>query len=151
GILPELTRYANEALGALFELQLDIRATRSSADGKATIEALDLVVCKQGVGEIEFARNSGGQGTAIALAMALGLARLNARRAGTPIRTWIVDEPEGLDTTRLKALGGYLRDLVHRGELERVFLITHTTELAEFGDRVDEVREGPAGVELRQV
>lgn len=150
-VLPELTRYANEVLAELFGLQLDIRATRASADGRSTIEALDLVVCKDGAGEVELEGASGGQGTAIALALALGLSRLNARRAGTPIRTWVVDEPEGLDTARLKALGAYLRDLVHRGELERVVVITHTTELAEFGDRVDEVREGPAGAELVQV
>jgi DNA repair exonuclease SbcCD ATPase subunit len=151
GVLPELTRYANDALGQLFGLRLDIRATRSSADGKSTIEELDLVVTKDGVGEVEMARASGGQSTAIALAMALGLARLNARRAGTAIRSLVVDEPEGLDVIRLKALGTYLRDLVHTGELDRVFVITHTTELAEFGDRVDEVLEGPDGAYLQQV
>jgi DNA repair exonuclease SbcCD ATPase subunit len=151
GVLPELTAYANEVLGELFGLRLELRATRASADGRSTIEALELVVTKDDVGEVELARASGGQGTAIALALALGLSRLNARRAGTAIRSLVIDEPEGLDVIRLKALGAYLRELLHRGELDRAFVITHTTELTEFGDRVDEVIEGPDGAQLRQV
>jgi len=151
GVLPELTAYANEVLGELFGLRLELRATRASADGRSTIEALELVVTKDDVGEVELARASGGQGTAIALALALGLSRLNARRAGTAIRSLVIDEPEGLDVIRLKALGAYLRGLLHRGELDRAFVVSHTSELVEFGDRVDEVMAGPDGPELRQI
>lgn len=147
-VLPELGRHANDALSGLFGMSLELRAQRASADGKSTIEALDIVVRKDEAGEHELARISGGQGTAVSLALAIGLSRLNARRAGTAIRTLVIDEPEGLDAVRLGALGAYLRDLLFRGELDRVFLVTHTSELAEYADQVVELREGADGPEI---
>jgi DNA repair exonuclease SbcCD ATPase subunit len=146
-VLPELGRHANDVLEQLFGMSLEIRAQRASADGKGIVEALDLVIRKDDVGELELERISGGQETAVSLALAIGLSRLNARRAGTAIRTLVVDEPEGLDATRLRALGQALRTLAYQGELDRVVVITHTTELAEFGDLVVELRDGPDGVE----
>jgi exonuclease SbcC len=147
-VLPELGRHANEVLSSLFGLSLEIRAQRAAADGKSTIEALDLEVREEEAGEIEQARLSGGQETAVALALAIALSRLNARRAGTAIRTLVIDEPDGLDATHLRALGEALKTLAHAGELERIFLITHTEVLAEFADLVVELRPGPDGTEL---
>ena len=146
-VLPELGREANEVLGALFGMRLELRAQRATADGKGIVEALDLVVTKDGTGEVPLERVSGGQETAVSLSLAIGLSRLNARRAGTAIRTLVVDEPDGLDVERRRALGAALRTLAHQGELERVVVITHAPELAEFGDLVVELREGHDGVE----
>ncbi len=147
-VLPELSAHANDVLGQLFGMSLEIRAQRATADGKGIVEALDLVIRKDGTGELELERISGGQETAVSLALAIGLSRLNARRAGTAIRTLVLDEPDGLDVRRLRALGQALRTLAHTGELERVVVITHTAELAEFGDLVVDLREGPDGVEM---
>ena len=147
-VLPELSRHANDVLGRLFGMSIEIRATRATADGKGIVEALDLVIRKEGTGELELERVSGGQETAVSLALAIGLSRLNARRAGTAIRSLVVDEPDGLDVARRRALGQALRQLAHEGELERVVAISHAPELAEFADLVVELREGPDGVEL---
>lgn len=147
-VLPELSRHANDVLGQLFGMSLEIRPSRATADGKGIVDALDLVVRSDAVGELELERISGGQETAVSLALAIGLSRLNARRAGTAIRTLIVDEPDGLDVRRLRALGQALRALAHQGELERVVVITHTEVLAEYGDLVVELRDGPNGVEM---
>lgn len=147
-VLPELTRNANDVLGQLFGMSIEIRAQRATADGKGIIEELDLIVRKDGVGELELKRASGGQLTAISLALAISLSRLNARRAGTAIRTLVVDEPDGLDEIRLRALGQAMRTLAHAGELERIFLITHTSTLAEYADRLYELLPGTEGPEL---
>src|SRR6185369_9772613 len=72
-VLPELGRHANDVLEQLFGMSLEIRAQRASADGKGIVEALDLVVRKDDVGELELERISGGQETAVSLALAIGL------------------------------------------------------------------------------
>jgi DNA repair exonuclease SbcCD ATPase subunit len=61
-VLPELGRHANDVLSSLFGMSLELRAQRASADGKSTIEALDIVVRSDAAGEHELARISGGQG-----------------------------------------------------------------------------------------
>ena len=149
-VLPELAGSANDLLAQLRPgMTLDIRAQRAKADGKGIVEALDLIVSDD-AGERGLAMFSGGERMSVSLALAVALSRLVARRAGTAIRTLCVDEPDGLDGPARQAFGLAVRILAHQGELERVMVVSHHPDLAEFGDAIFEVtkrRNGSSHVE----
>jgi DNA repair exonuclease SbcCD ATPase subunit len=150
-VLPELTASANELLEQLRPgMTLDIRAQRAKKDGKGIVEALDLIVSDD-VGERALGLYSGGERMSVSLALAVGLSRLVARRAGTAIRTLIIDEPDSLDADARRSFGQALRILAHQGELERVVLVSHHQDLADVGDSVFEVVKGPAGSVVTQI
>jgi exonuclease SbcC len=150
-VLPELAVYANELLGSLRPgMTLDIRAQRAKRDGKGLVEALDLVV-RDDVGERPLALFSGGERMSVSLALAVGLSRLVARRAGTAIRTLVIDEPDGLDAEARRAFGAALRILAHHGELERVVLVSHHEDLAEVGDAIYQVTKNGRGSVVSQI
>lgn len=145
GVLPELTAYAAELLAELRPgMQLSIRAQRAKKDGKGLVEALDLVV-QDNAGERPLQMFSGGERMSVSLALAVGLSRLVARRAGTALRTLVIDEPDGLDADARRAFGHALRVLAHHGELERVVLVSHHEDLAEAADEMYRVSKGSGG------
>jgi exonuclease SbcC len=149
-VLPELGRYANELLEQLRPgMALDLRAQRAKRDG-GMAEALDLVV-RDDAGERGLAMFSGGERMSVALAIAVGLSRLVARRAGTAIRTLVVDEPDGLDVDARRAFGSALRILAHHGDLERVLLVSHHEDLADIGDSIYRVTKDAAGSHVELV
>ncbi|HLA65044.1 MAG TPA: SMC family ATPase [Candidatus Saccharimonadales bacterium] len=144
-VLPELGRYANELLAQLRPgMALEIRAQRAKKSGAGIIEALDLVV-RDEVGERPLAMFSGGERTSVSLALAVGLSRLVARRAGSRIESLVIDEPEGLDVESRRAFGQSLRILAHAGELSRIVLVSHHDDLSEFADATYVVAKGPGG------
>lgn len=145
GVLPELTGYANELLGELRPgMTLEIRAQREKRSGKGVVEALDLVV-RDDVGERPLQVFSGGERMSVSLAIATALSRLVARRAGAAIRTLVIDEPDGLDQDARRSFGQALRVLAHHGELERVVLVSHHPDLAEYADDVWQVTKSGTG------
>lgn len=145
GVLPELASYANELLGELRPgMTLELRAQRAKKDGKGVVEALDLVV-RDDVGERSLALFSGGERMSVSLAIAVGLSRLVARRAGSAIRSLVIDEPDGLDADARRAFGQALRVLAHHGDLERVVLVSHHPDLAEYADTVWSVSKSGSG------
>jgi exonuclease SbcC len=150
-VLPELTASSNELLEQLRPgMTLDIRAQRAKKDGKGIVEALDLIVSDD-VGERALGLYSGGERMSVSLALAVGLSRLVARRAGTAIRTLVIDEPDGLDADARRSFGQALRILAHQGELERVVLVSHHQDLADVGDSVYEVVKGRTGSKVTQI
>jgi exonuclease SbcC len=151
GVLPELIAHANEMLGQLRPgMTLDVRATRAKADGSGTIEALDIWI-RDERGERQ--RWSGGEATSIAMSIAIALSRLGARRSGARVATLVIDEPDGLDSESRRAFGQALRVLAHRGDLERVAVITHQDGIPDFADDVVEIEkdEEPSGSVIEQV
>jgi exonuclease SbcC len=145
GTIPELEQYANELLSQLRPgMALSIRSQRAKKSGDGMIEALDLVV-QDDAGERPLAMFSGGERMSASLALAVGLSRLVARRAGTAVRTLVVDEPDGLDSDARRSFGQALRVLAHLGELERVVLVSHHEDLAEMADAVYRVEKSAGG------
>lgn len=145
GVLPELASYANELLGELRPgMTLELRAQRAKKSGAGVVEALDLVV-RDAAGERPLALFSGGERMSVSLALAVGLSRLVARRAGSRIESLVIDEPDGLDAAARRAFGQALRVIAHRGDLARVVLVSHHDDLAEFGDATYQVTKGPQG------
>ncbi len=150
-VLPELGRYANELLAELRPgMTIELRAQRAKRDGSGVVEALDLVV-RDDVGERPLALYSGGERMSVSLALAVGLSRLVARRAGSRIASLVIDEPDGLDAEARRAFGASLRILAHQGDLDRVVLVSHHEDLAEVGDAVYRVSKGAAGSVVEQV
>lgn len=151
GTAPELTRYTNELLAQLRpDMSLEIRTQRAKRSGDGVIESLDLIV-RDSAGERPLSLFSGGERMSCSLALAVGLSRLVARRAGMAIRTLVIDEPDGLDSGARRAFGQALRLLAHHGELDRVLLISHHEDLAEVGDAVYRVSKDAAGSHVEQV
>jgi len=145
GTVPELEGHVNDVLDELRPgMTLSIRAQRARKGGDGLVETLDLVV-RDAAGERPLGLFSGGERMSVSLAIAVGLSRLVARRAGTAIRTLLVDEPDGLDGDSRRALGQALRVLAHAGDLERIVVVTHTPDLAEFSDAVYAVSRGDEG------
>ena len=150
-VLPELEGYANELLGSLRPgMSLAVRAQRARKGGDGVTEALDLVV-RDDAGERPLALFSGGERMSVSLAIAVALSRLVARRAGTAIRTLVVDEPDGLDAEARRSFGQALRVLAHHGELERVVLVSHHPDLADVGDAVYQVTKDGRGSVVEQI
>lgn len=150
-VLPELAAHAQDLLDALRPgMAISIRAQRAKRDGKGLVEALDLIV-RDDAGERPLALFSGGERMSVSLALAVGLSRLVARRAGTAIRTLVIDEPDGLDAEARRAFGAALRILAHAGELERVVVVSHHEDLAEVGDAIYRVSKGPGGSQVEQI
>ena len=87
----------------------------------------------------------------VSLALAGGMSRMVARRAGSRISTLVIDEPDGLDQDARRALGQALKVLAHEGELERVVVVSHHEDLAEFGDSVYRVTKNGAGSVVEQI
>ena len=100
---------------------------------------------RMNAGERPFSMFSGGEKMSCSLAIAVALSRLVARRAGTAIRTLVVDEPDGLDDDARRQFGHALQILAHAGELERVILVSHHADLADFGDAVYQVTRNGRG------
>lgn len=151
GVLPELAGYANDIVADLRPgMTIELRAQRTKKDGSGVVEALDLVV-RDDVGERPLAMFSGGERMSVSLALAGALSRLVARRAGTAIRTFVIDEPDGLDAEARRAFGQALRVLAHHGELERVVVVSHHEDLAEIGDAVYRVSKNGRGSVVEQV
>lgn len=143
--LPELAGYANDLLAELRPgMTLDLRAQRAKKSGDGVIEALDLVV-RDVAGERAFGLFSGGERMTIALALAVALSRLAARRSGAPIGLLVVDEPDGLDADVRRAFGQAMRGIAHRGELAQLLMVSHHSDLAEFADETYQVVKGPDG------
>lgn len=150
-VLPELEGHANELLGALRPgMSLAVRAQRARKAGDGVTEALDLVV-RDDAGERALALFSGGERMSVSLAIAVALSRLVARRAGTAIRTLVIDEPDGLDAEARRSFGQALRVLAHHGELERVVLVSHHPDLADVGDAVYQVSKNGHGSVVEQI
>lgn len=150
-VLPELEGHANDLLGALRPgMSLAVRAQRARKGGDGVTEALDLVV-RDDAGERALALFSGGERMSVSLAIAVALSRLVARRAGTAIRTLVIDEPDGLDAEARRSFGQALRVLAHHGELERVVLVSHHPDLADVGDAVYQVSKNGHGSVVEQI
>lgn len=151
GVLPELEHHANELLADLRPgMTVAIRAQRAKRDGSGVVEALDLVV-RDDAGERPLGLFSGGERMSVSLALAVGLSRLVARRAGTAIRSLVIDEPDGLDADARRAFGQALRVLAHRGELERVVLVSHHEDLADVADEIYRVSKNGHGSQVELV
>ena len=91
-------------------------------------DAWDIIVSDV-VGERKIELYSGGEKTRQILALAVGLAELNARKAGEKIETMFIDEPGGLDRQGLDDFGRCFIRLVESGMFKKGILVAHEPAL----------------------
>jgi len=83
---------------------------------------------------------SGGEAFRINFAIRIALSKLLARRAGTPLRTLIIDEGFGTqDSTGLEKLKEAITSI--QDDFDKIIIITHIEELRDaFPARIDVIK-----------
>lgn len=149
--LPELTTLTNDLLhtchGARFTVEL--RTDRASADGKRTLEDLDVRVIDTERGrDARGETYSGGERVIVSEALSLALTMLACRRAGL-VRPTIVRDETGaaLDQTNGRAYIAMLRRAAEILDADKVLFVTHSAELQELADARIAVGNGTATVQ----
>lgn len=141
--IPTLEEEANRILSRISRNGMWVRlATQRAVKSRDTLaDALDIVVTDT-VGERNYEEFSGGEGWEIDLALRIGLAKLQARKAGATIQTMILDEGMGTQSgDRIEALMDALREI--QGDFPLLLVITHVEALKDcFSSRI-EVSGGP--------
>lgn len=150
GVVPELSDEMNDVLNTLSNgaLGVELSTSRESKSGKQ-IERLEIVVSDD-QGQRPYSTFSGGERLRVDLALRVALARLMARRSGTPVRTLVLDEAWGaLDEQGVAATVECLRALT--AEFPLVLTVTHEPEVAAGFPTVVEVTKHADGshVEIR--
>jgi len=139
--LAELEEEANAVLARLTGGRMTVQlATERERKAGGTTETLDVVIAEAGYPR-PYESFSGGEAFRVDFALRLGLARLVARRAETPLRFLVLDEgfgtqdEEGMAT--LVEVIGEVRD-----DFDKIFVISHLPELRDrFPARVEVWRD----------
>lgn len=128
-VVADLEREVNELTG-LYDggMHVTFETTKETRAGE-TRDSLEIIVDRNGYPSRAYSGFSGGEKYRIASCVRLGLALLMARRAGSRIRSLVIDEPEGLDESGRQHLVGILHHLADR--FDRVLLVSHHTDLLE--------------------
>ena len=147
--IPEIELEANDILGRLTNnrIQISIESLRDLKKG-GTTETLDIKIADE-VGERSYNLYSGGEAFRTDFALRIALSKVLARRAGTQLRTLIIDEgfgtqdSEGLDYL-IQAIQEISKDfdklivVTHLPELKNAFPTQiHVTKHPEFGSRFE--------------
>ena len=126
--IPEIEAEANAILGRLTDnrIQISIESLRDLKKG-GTRETLDIVIADE-IGERSYHLYSGGEAFRTDFALRIALAKTLARRAGTRLRTLIVDE--GFGTQDSDGID-YLVDAINEisRDFDKLIVVTHLPEL----------------------
>lgn len=135
-VIPSVEDLSNEILRQFpYGLQIRFSTQRDLKSGEGKIETLDIEV----IGPAPlYELCSGGQRTAIDIALHTALAVVVGRRSSTRLSLLYLDEPEGLDEPGRMALARIVRRL-HDEHGLTVILATHHSDLADAvgGLRID--------------
>ncbi|MGH8723004.1 MAG: SbcC/MukB-like Walker B domain-containing protein, partial [Burkholderiales bacterium] len=96
GAIPEIEAEANRLLGRMTDgrMSVSLWTQRESRSGDMTIETLDIVISDE-YGERPYETFSGGEAFRINFALRIALSKLLTHRAGTNLRTLVIDEGFG--------------------------------------------------------
>lgn len=147
---PELSAMINDLLHACVSSRftVTIDTTRISADGKRTLEGLEVTVLDTERGrEAPVETFSGGERVLIGEAVSLALAMLAARRSGMEGVTLVRDESgAALDPERARSYVAMLRRAADLVGASRVLLVSHSPEVVELCDARIEIAGGKVEV-----
>ncbi|MBA3534959.1 MAG: SMC family ATPase [Ardenticatenales bacterium] len=146
--LPEIEMVANELLGKMTDgrMTVSLVTQRESRAGDA-IETLDILIADES-GERPYETFSGGEAFRVNFALRIALSKLLAQRAGTTLRTLIIDEGFGSQDAQgreriIEAITSIQEDF------DRILVITHLEDLKDaFPVRIDIVK-GEQGSRVR--
>ena len=145
--LPEIEDRANALLDRLANgrTRVKLETLKDKKTGGGTKETLDIrITDAQGVAR-SYETFSGGEAFRVNFALRIALSQLLAERAGTRIRTLVIDEGFGTqDKEGLQALVGAIRAV--QDDFDTILVITHLDEIKDaFPVRIEVVKEPVTG------
>ncbi|MBI2852846.1 MAG: SMC family ATPase [Chloroflexi bacterium] len=138
--LPEFQDEANQLLSRMTDNRMHVTFKTQGETKKGDVrETLDIEIADE-LGTRSYEMFSGGEAFRINFAIRIALSRLLARRAGTPLRTLIIDEGFGTqDSAGLEKLKEAISSI--QDDFDRILVITHVEELRDaFPTRIDVVK-----------
>ena len=145
GAIPEIEEEANDILGRLTEnrTQISIEPLRDLKSG-GTKETLDIKISDE-VGTRSYELYSGGEAFRTDFALRIALSKLLAKRAGTRLRTLVIDEGFGTqDTQGLEHLIQAIQSISE--DFDKIIVVTHLEILKNaFPVRIEVVKHPDTG------
>ncbi|MBI2869069.1 MAG: SMC family ATPase [Chloroflexi bacterium] len=128
--LPEIENEANGLLSRMTDNRMHIKFETQRETRKGDIaETLDIHITDE-LGTRSYETFSGGEAFRINFAIRIALSRLLARRAGSPLRTLIIDEGFGTqDSTGIEKLKEAINSI--QDDFSRIIVITHIEDLRD--------------------
>jgi len=147
-IIPEIQNIANDIIGRIVDLQLNMQTQKQLKSGKES-ETLDIIISDSN-GDKSYYNYSGGEKTLIDFALRIALSVILSRRSGTQIETLILDEPFGFCDARNKAkIMDAINFVRRRFQFKKIFLITHDYELQDSCENIIEVIKDRGGSRIK--
>ena len=143
--IPEIEDEANAILRRLTDnrIQITIESLRDLKGGGSR-ETLDIKIADE-LGERSYDLYSGGEAFRTDFALRIALSKVLARRAGTRLRTLIIDE--GFGTQDARGLE-QLTEAIHQisNDFDKVLVVTHLDELKDaFPVRIEVTKDADRG------
>jgi len=138
--LPEIETEANHLLGRMTDNRMHLKfETQKETKKGSVIETLDINISDE-LGTRNYEMFSGGEAFRINFAVRIALSKLLAKRAGTPLRTLIIDEGFGTqDSSGIEKLKEAINSI--QDDFDKILVITHIEELRDsFPTRIDVVK-----------
>jgi exonuclease SbcC len=139
GAIPEIEVEANRLLARMTDNRMNVKMetqrARKTREGEP-VETLDINISDE-LGTRRYEMYSGGEAFRIDFAMRIALSKLLARRAGSPLRTLIIDEGFGSqDSSGRERLVEAINSI--QDDFDRILVITHIDELKNaFDERIE--------------
>jgi exonuclease SbcC len=140
--IPELEDEANHVLARITDnaMHLTLETQRDTRTGKVA-ETLDIKISDT-LGTRNYELFSGGEAFRINFALRIALSKMLARRAGTRLRTLVIDEGFGTqDSQGLERLVEVIKAI--REDFAKIIVITHLRELKNAFDTHIEIKKDP--------
>ncbi|OPX25208.1 MAG: hypothetical protein B1H02_02000 [Candidatus Latescibacteria bacterium 4484_107] len=145
GAIPEIEEEANDILGRLTEnrTQISIEPLRDLKSG-GTKETLDIKISDE-MGTRSYELYSGGEAFRTDFALRIALSKLLAKRAGTRLRTLVIDE--GFSTQDAQGLEHLIQAIQSISEdFDKIIVVTHLEVLKNaFPVRIEVVKQSDVG------
>lgn len=142
GAVQEIEAFANDFLGRFTDgLSLEITTQRENKGGGVR-ETLDILV-SDSLGTRPVERYSGGERTRVNFALSVGLSRFLSSLGAGHVDSFVVDEPEYLDTAGVAELVRCLHVLAE--SVPFVVLVSHIEGVADSLPQRIKVRKGASG------
>lgn len=145
--VPEIESAANGLLARMTGGRMHVRFnTQKETQAGDVRETLDIQIADE-LGTRAYESYSGGEQFRVNFAIRVALSQLLARRAGTQMRTLIVDEGFGaLDASGRERLVEAIN--AAQQDFERILVVTHIDELKDAFPARIEITKGPRGSEI---
>ncbi len=138
--IPEIQAEANKLLGRMTDNRMHVKIETQRETKKGDLlETLDIKISDE-LGIRNYEMFSGGEAFRINFAIRIALSKLLAKRAGTPLRTLIIDEGFGTqDSTGLEKLREAITSI--QDDFDKIIVITHIEEFRDaFPNRIDVIK-----------